>query len=76
MGVELHLIADGLSYAFLEGSFIHAMRWDSPNGVRILVDPWSDHNATRRLNVESLQVTKICDGPDLRTEPYRDEVAF
>jgi hypothetical protein len=75
-GVELHFIADNLSREFLENSDIHAMRWESPQGVRILVDPWSDQNATWRLDIESLHLTKICDGPDLRTKPYREDVTF
>lgn len=75
-GVNLHFIESEVSHDFLAESDIHTMRLDSPKTVRILVDPWSDQNSTWMLDIETLRVAIICGGPDLREEPYRDNVSF
>ena len=55
---------------------ISAMRLESRDDLRILVDPWSDVASVWRLNPETAELTKLRDGPDLREEPYTDNVAF
>jgi hypothetical protein len=52
------------------------MRLAGPRRARILIDPWSDAAATWELDVATLTLRKIADGPSLVGQPYREVVDF
>jgi hypothetical protein len=56
--------------------FIHSIRLESVDAVRVLVDPWSDQASTWLLNISDLQLTKLRDGPSLVDQPYQEEIDF
>jgi hypothetical protein len=56
--------------------FVSAMRFEAPNGLRVLIDPWSNEASVWFLAPASGQLTKLRDGPNLRYEPYRENVAY
>ncbi|GFO63255.1 hypothetical protein M1B72_11015 [Geomonas paludis] len=57
-------------------AFVHAIRFEPPAAVRILIDPWSPCASVWSLDVRTLQLVKIQDGPSLADQPYREDVAF
>jgi hypothetical protein len=59
-----------------ETYFIHSMRPDGKGQVRILIDPWSGFASTWKLDVKTLSLSKLRDGPSLSDEPYQDEVEY
>ena len=56
--------------------FVHAMRPDGEEQIRVLIDPWSEFASTWVLDVRTLALRKLADGPSLVDEPYRDEVEY
>jgi hypothetical protein len=56
--------------------FVHSMRFEHPNGVRVLIDPWSDKAATWLLTFEPLSLKKLRDGPSRVDQPYEEIVHF
>ena len=56
--------------------FISAMRYEPPNSIRILVDPWSDIPSVWILTPTTGDLIKLHDGPDLRNEEYRGNVSY
>ena len=59
-----------------ELNFIHAARIENDYKVRFLIDPWSANSGTWTLDLKSLKLEKISEGPDLREEPYREVVDY
>ena len=56
--------------------FVHAIRLEASDRVRVLVDPWSDEASVWELDVGGSCMTKLHDGPNLRGEPFRELVPF
>ena len=56
--------------------FVHDMRLDGPDKVRILFDPWSKYASVWLLRCLDLQLVKIKDGPILIGKPYREKIEF
>ena len=55
---------------------VMAMRLETPTSVRFLADPWSERASVWTFAPLTGELHKLHDGPDLREEPYRDEVEF
>jgi len=55
---------------------VHAMRLETPDSVRVLVDPWSAQNAVWIFWPRTGELRKLHDGPDLRDQPYRQTIEF
>ena len=55
---------------------IVAMRLESPALVRFVVDPWSDKNATWTFAPLTGELRKLHDGPDLRDQPWTEDIQF
>lgn len=56
--------------------FIHDLKMDDQNKVKILVDPWSTHASVWILDVERMDLTKLKDGPSLTDQPYSEHLDF
>lgn len=56
--------------------FVHDMRLESANEVRILFDPWSEYASMWLMNCLELKIRKVQDGPHLEGKPYQDKVEF
>ena len=87
VGVCFFRLVEGDVRRFLESGFPREDGTDMPapvvdarldeNGeIRILVDPYSDHASTWALNPDTLELRKLSDGPDLRGQPYREDVEY
>jgi len=80
-GLTLFTFRDGV-VELLRGSseadtyFVKQMRLEQEGTVRILVDPWSDKASVWRLFPDEARLEKLHDGPDLRSEPLRDDVEY
>jgi len=63
---------------YLRDPVVHvsAMRLEGNDNVRFLVDPWSANASVWRLNPTSGDLSKLSDGPDLRDEPYQENVQY
>jgi len=68
---------DWLRSAGSEASlFVHALKLEAPNRIRILLDPWSEYASVWVLEVAPKRLTKLKDGPDLRGQPWRAVSGF
>ena len=56
--------------------FVSSMRLEAEGTVRLLVDPWSDKASVWRFFPDGHRLEKLHDGPDLRREPWREEVDY
>ena len=52
------------------------MRQVATYEIEILIDPWFEEAAIWRLNLQTLQKTKIRDFNDYRELPYQDHVKW
>lgn len=56
--------------------YVAAMKLDGNDTIRVLVDPWSDNASVWRLAPSTGKLTKLRDGPDLRNEPFQENVPY
>lgn len=56
--------------------FIHDLKKNDDDSIKILVDPWSDQAAVWLLDITTLILTKIKDGPSLVGQPYVELINF
>jgi hypothetical protein len=76
-GVLVYLPRTGVN-TYLRDPVVHvsAMRLEGNDSVRFLVEPWSANASVWRLNPTSGDLSKLSDGPDLRDEPYQENVQY
>ncbi|MCP5024549.1 MAG: hypothetical protein GY930_22645 [bacterium] len=85
-GLELHRIGGESEVLFRQGMsplgeaqeywFVHDMRLEGTDTVRILFDPWDKYASVWTVRCPEFKLCKIQDGPSLADEPYRDNVDF
>lgn len=78
-GIVVYSFKDGLREYFRPPKktiFITAMRFEAPDRLRFLIDPWSDEASVWWLFPTTGKLEKLHDGPDLRDEPYREDVPY
>lgn len=68
----------GEEKTFLRNPLFHvaAMKLEGDDSIRVLVDPWSDHASVWWLAPSTGDLTKLRDGPDLRDEPFQENVPY
>jgi hypothetical protein len=76
-GVSVFVLSGG-GNTYLRDPVFHvsAMKLDGNDNVRFLVDPWSANASVWRLNPSTGDILKLRDGPDLRNEPYQENVRY
>lgn len=77
LGLFLYDIHHKKLYPFLADEYIAGVKFGSNrNTVKILLDPWGISPGVWCLDIKKRTVRKISSGPDLRDQPYRDEVEY
>ncbi|MEM1093266.1 MAG: hypothetical protein AAGJ10_01565 [Bacteroidota bacterium] len=56
--------------------FVHDAKLCNDHIVRLLVDPWSREASVWDFDTRTLTLHKVRAGPNLREQPYRDQVDF
>jgi hypothetical protein len=76
-GVSVFMPSRGVD-TYLQDPVCHvlAMKLEGNDNVRFLVDPWSPNGSVWRLNPLTGDLSKLRDGPDLRNEPYQENVPY
>lgn len=59
-----------------ETFFVHELKIENSNHIRILLDPWAEYASVWRLEISSKRLVKLEEGPDLRNDPWREVVVF
>lgn len=75
-GVSIFLIKQKKEIRFLEKLFIHSLKQIDGKSLRILIDPWSENHGVWELNIDTFDLSKKSDQPDLRNKPYQDLIFF
>lgn len=53
---------------------IHSIRIENADTIEVLIDPWSTKSAVWKLNVKTLEKSKIRDFFEYRDKPFTEEV--
>ena len=56
--------------------FVHALKVENSDRIRILLDPWSEYASVWLLEIANRRLTKLRIGPVLRDQPWRQTVNF
>ncbi|WP_076665533.1 hypothetical protein [Pontibacter indicus] len=55
---------------------IHSIRLEKADTLKVLIDPWSTRSAVWKVNVKTLEKSKIRDFSEYRDKPYTEEVKW
>ena len=55
---------------------VSAMREEEGGVLRVMIDPWADNPGTWEIVVGTGVLRKVSDGPDLRDQPWREDVPY
>jgi hypothetical protein len=56
--------------------FVHSLKVESSNRIRILLDPWSEYASVWLLDITGKQLSKLREGPNLRDQAWQETVDF
>ena len=56
--------------------FVHALRVENSNQIRVLLDPWSKYASIWLLSIKNRRLEKLQSGPDLRGHTWTEAVDF
>ena len=73
-GDHLTIWIEGKKLNVDELTEIHSIRLKNADTIEVLIDPWSAKSSVWKLNVKTLEKSKIRDFFEYRDKPYTEEV--
>ncbi|TPE46417.1 hypothetical protein [Pontibacter mangrovi] len=73
-GDHLTIWIQGKTWIVNELSDIHSLRIENADTIEVLIDPWSSKSAVWKVNVNTLEKSKIRDFREYRDKPYTEKV--
>lgn len=56
--------------------FVHSARLESQHLVRVLIDPWSAFSSVWQVDLDTLSLSRLSNGPFLAESPHQTDVEY